>query len=415
MRNILFLLRTLLMNNLLIGLVRALHHHRWLRLLGGAFILSSLGNGLTQVVIFGQMLRWHAPPSALTLAYMLATLPGFCGSLLGENLSRRVPPLRLLILTELFGMCALILPVLGLLHHNIPAMLAMQSVEAFLGGMSYPALTLIFKQGLSVQELPAATCMETLIFAAQVLLGTGLGVLLFDVLSPPALLSIDAVSFVAATTLLVSTARDTHISQIVPIVAQSKVAILRWDGLSVLQKRSLLLLPALAAVGSPAMALLPAMAQQIRPVDTTSLALPLLFARSLGQLCGPLVLSGDRLSRYAKSNGRLLLCMGIFLAAYGAFPFLASQKAVALGLIFGAHLASNIVFALGTFSILAYFPAEQVSGASAKAWRWQALTSALVAAIAAVLASEWDAVQALYTVCLTSLAAVALILVRYRQ
>jgi hypothetical protein len=60
-------------------------HHRWLRLLLCAFILSSLGNGLTQVLVFGQLLRWHASPSTLTLAYLLATVPGFVGSLAGES------------------------------------------------------------------------------------------------------------------------------------------------------------------------------------------------------------------------------------------------------------------------------------------------------------------------------------------
>ncbi|MEA9391319.1 MFS transporter [Acerihabitans sp. TG2] len=403
------------MNNLLIGLVRALRHHHWLRLLGGAFMLSSVGNGLTQVVVFGQLLRWHASPSALTLAYVLATLPGFFGSFFGEKGCRRVPPLRLLILTELLGMFALILPLLGMFYHNIPAMLAVQSVAAFLAGMSYPALTLTFKQGLSAEELPAATCMETLIFSAQVLLGTGLGVLLFEVFSPLTLLSIDAVSFVAAILLLAATARHIHLRPLQEMDTPPQVAVIRWAGLSILQKRSLLLLPALAAVGSPAMALLPAIAQQIRPGDATGLALPLLFARSLGQLCGPLLLNGERLRHYAKSNRHLLMCLGIFLAAYGALPLLAAEKTTALGLIFVAHLASNVVFALGTFSVLAYFPAQSVSGASAKAWRWQTLTAALATTLAAGLAAQWGATQSLYAVSLTSLAAVALILVRYRQ
>jgi len=403
------------MNNLLIVLARALRRHRWLALLGGAFILSSLGNGLTQVVVFGQLLRWHAPAATLTFAYMLATLPGFFGSLLGERLCRRVPPLRLLIMTELLGLFALLSPMLGLLYHNLPAMLVVQSVEALLGGMSYPALTLIFKQGLSTEELPAATGMETLIFASQVLLGTGLGVLLFEVLDPLTLLSIDALSFVAAALLLAVTATQFPLRPRRPAVAPPGPIGIRWRGLPGLQQRSLLLLPALAAVGSPAMALLPAIAQQIRPDDATGLALPLLFARSLGQLCGPLLLNGDTLPLYAKSNMRLLLCMGVFLAAYGALPLLGGQPAAALGVIFVAHLASNVVFALGTFSILAYFPAEQISGASAKAWRWQAVTSALATAIAAGLASEWGAARALYCVSLTFLAAVAFILARYRQ
>jgi hypothetical protein len=98
------------MNTLLFVLIRALRTHSWLRLLLCAFVLSSLGNGLTQVLVFGQLLRWHASPSTLTLAYLLATLPGFVGSLAGEKLCRRLSPVSLLIFAELLGMIALVLP-----------------------------------------------------------------------------------------------------------------------------------------------------------------------------------------------------------------------------------------------------------------------------------------------------------------
>lgn len=65
------------MNTLLMVLVQALRLHRWLCLFGCAYIFSSVGNGLTQTIILGQLLRWHASPATLTLTYMLATLPGF--------------------------------------------------------------------------------------------------------------------------------------------------------------------------------------------------------------------------------------------------------------------------------------------------------------------------------------------------
>ncbi|HGS6803811.1 hypothetical protein [Klebsiella variicola] len=40
------------MNTLLFPLIRALRSHDWLRFLGLAYVLSSLGNGLTQVIVF---------------------------------------------------------------------------------------------------------------------------------------------------------------------------------------------------------------------------------------------------------------------------------------------------------------------------------------------------------------------------
>lgn len=401
------------MNTLLFALVRALRVHRWLRLLLCAFVLSSLGNGLTQVLVFGQLLRWHASPSTLTLAWLLATLPGFVGSLVGEKLCRRISPLLILILTELLGMLALALPLLGILYHSIPALLMVQSAEALLGGIAWPALALVFRRGLRDEELPAATGMESVIFASQVLLGTGVGVLLFDHVAPLTLLSIDALSFLASMGLLIMTManyRAYHVSD-----SSSPSPTVTWPSLTMAQKRSLLILPALAAVGSPAMALLPALAQQIRPDDATGLALPLLFARSLGQLCGPLLLNGEKLPHYARRNRLLLLCMAVFLGAYGLLPLLSGEKAAALGLIFIGHLASNVVFAVGTFSLLAVFTGDQIPAASAKAWRWQTLTATVMTAIAAWLASEWGAAQALYSVSLSALLLISVVMVRYRQ
>ncbi len=87
-------MRLFLMNTLLFALIRALRRHRWLRLLGYAYILSSLGNGLTQIIIFGQLLHWQASPATLILVYMLSMLPGFLGSLWGESLCTRVHPSR---------------------------------------------------------------------------------------------------------------------------------------------------------------------------------------------------------------------------------------------------------------------------------------------------------------------------------
>ena len=63
------------MNSLLYALIQALRCHRWLRLLACAFIFSSLGNGLTQVVVFGLLLAWSAPPALLTLAWVTTALP----------------------------------------------------------------------------------------------------------------------------------------------------------------------------------------------------------------------------------------------------------------------------------------------------------------------------------------------------
>ena len=163
------------------------------------------------------------------------------------------------------------------------------------------------------------------------------------------------------------------------------------------------------------MALLPALIQQMRPAETTELALPLIFARSLGQLCGPLLLKADNLERYASHNRYLVGCLLAFLAAYSVLPGLTSFPEIALLIIFAAHLASNMVFAVGTFGLLHNFHADTVPTATAKVWRWQSCCAAVATLIAALLAAEWGAAQALYTVSFSTLALVMMVLLRYRS
>lgn len=398
------------MNTLLLALMRALRSHRWLRLLGCAFILSSLGNGLTQIIVFEQLLHWQASPATLTLVYIFSMLPSFIGSLWGERLCRKVSPLNILIATEILGLLALAFPLYGVLWHNIPALLAVQGAEALFSGMSYPALALLFKRGLRQDELPAATAMETLIFASQVLLGTGLGVLLFDQLTPLCFLAIDALSFVASVALLWASTAVFSQAELPPNEDAPASQVLRWRGLTQRQKQSLLLLPALAAVGSPAMALLPALAQEMSPDDSARLALPLLFARSLGQLCGPLILDAGKLQRYGANNGLLLCCLGGFIAGYMSLPLAAGFPFVGLVMIFAAHMASNIVFALGIFGVLKHFPETQVAKASAMALRGQVMTAAIATGITSVLAQNVGAFAALCGISLFSLGGVGAML-----
>ncbi|MBW9399128.1 MFS transporter [Leclercia sp. EC_58] len=399
------------MNTLLYALFHALRCHRWLRLLACAFLFTSVGNGLTQVMVFGLLLEWQAPASLLTLAYLFALLPGFLGSLVGEKFCMRFSPIDLLLLTEWLGLLALLFPLLGIQFHSMMALLAVQSTEAFLTGMSWPALALLFRRGLSEAELPAATCLETMIFASQVLLGTGLGMVLFHHLPTLALLGIDALTF--AGSLLMLRLTGSALPSLAPEQAAEteRPVAMRWQALGAQQKRSLLLLPALAAVGSPAMALLPALAQQIEPNDAAGLALPLLFARSMGQLCGPLLLKRESLPRYAGQNRLLLTCLGLFLLAYGTIPLLSGMQA--LGAVFVAHLASNVVFAVGTFSLLSSFQADLISSASGRVWRWQTASASLFTGLTALVADVLGPLQALYGVSGCALLMVVGILTRY--
>jgi hypothetical protein len=194
-------------------------------------------------------------------------------------------------------------------YHSVAALLAVQSTEALLSGMSWPALTLLFKRGLSEAELPAATCLENVIFASQVLLGTGLGVVLFQKISVFTLLAIDAASFLGSLVMLWLAGR--RFSPITPPLKRKPCDITLAD-----IDRSAETQPAHPACAGGRRLTGHGASSGTGPADPSSgcggPCLPLLFARSLGQLCGPMLLKRDSLTRFAARTPRIIVCLASF-------------------------------------------------------------------------------------------------------
>lgn len=366
----------------------------WLRLLALAFLISSIGNGITWIVVFGELIRLSAPVASLALAYVLSTVPGLLGSIAGERFCQRLSPFTILILGEGLGLIGLAVPFYAVAIDSIPLLLMAQAIGAFTTGMTFPALSQLFKTGLSEEELPVATTLESLIFAGNVLCGIGLGLVLRGYMSATHLLLIDLLSFAAALVLLGRAKRRVG----APFVEHVRsLSSLRWQTLTHTQRRAMLLLPLLAAAGAPAMALLPGLAPGAlssgSPEQTTALAL--LFTRSLGQLVGPLLLNPARFEKNSSSNGLQIGCLAIFLLCYGLIPF-ATWPAVALALVFVAHIFSNVVFSLAVYALLKNFERQQVPAAIARSYRRQMAVSAIVSLGAGYCAEAIGAAGSLY-------------------
>lgn len=364
----------------------------WLRLLALAFLISSIGNGITWIVVFGELIRLSAPVASLALAYVLSTVPGLLGSIAGERFCQRLSPFTILILGEGLGLIGLAVPFYAVAIDSIPLLLMAQAIGAFTTGMTFPALSQLFKTGLSEEELPVATTLESLIFAGNVLCGIGLGLALRGYMSATHLLLIDLLSFAAALILLGRAKRRVG----APFVEHVRsLSSLRWQTLTHSQRRAMLLLPLLAAAGAPAMALLPGLAPGAlssgTPEQTTALAL--LFTRSLGQLVGPLLLNPARFEKNSSSNGLQIGCLAIFLLCYGLIPF-ATWPAVAL--VFVAHIFSNVVFSLAVYALLRNFERQQVPAAIARSYRRQMAVSAIVSLGAGYCAEAIGAAGSLY-------------------
>lgn len=375
-------------------LLQTMANKPWLRLLALAFLISSIGNGITWIVVFGELIRLSTPVASLAVAYVLSTVPGLLGSIVGERFCQRLSPFTILILGEGLGLIGLAVPFYAVAIDSIPLLLMAQAIGAFTTGMTFPALSQLFKTGLSEEELPVATTLESLIFAGNVLCGIGLGLVLRGYMSATHLLLIDLLSFAAALILLGRAKRRVG----APFVEHVRsLSSLRWQTLTHSQRRAMLLLPLLAAAGAPAMALLPGLAPGAlssgSPEQTTALAL--LFTRSLGQLVGPLLLNPARFEKNSSSNGLPIGCLAIFLLCYGLIPF-APWPAAALALVFVAHIFSNVVFSLAVYALLRNFERQQVPAAIARSYRRQMAVSAIVSLGAGYCAEAIGAAGSLY-------------------
>jgi len=71
------------------------------------------------------------------------------------------------------------------------------------------------------------------------------------------------------------------------------------------------------------------------------------------------------------------MCLCGYIGSYFLLPLSAGFPHTDLVMIFSAHMASNIIFALGTFGVLKNFPETQVAKVSAMTWRGQMILKRL--------------------------------------
>ena len=144
---------------------------------GGLF--SQIGTGFTQIAIFAELGRLGVGAEGLGTAFALSLIPGVFSSQLGKILTRRVPPSRILISTEILGALSVGFPWAGGVL-DLPALLFIgQFLSALWAGISVsPAMGLI-SQKFNNDELPAVSSLQSIMFSSQVIIGSGLGAIFY--------------------------------------------------------------------------------------------------------------------------------------------------------------------------------------------------------------------------------------------
>ncbi|HAV2138786.1 TPA: hypothetical protein JHJ70_004769 [Serratia marcescens] len=90
--------------------LRSMRKYLWLRILVLALICSSVGYGLTFIMVFGELARLNAAPSSFALVFILSTSPGFLGSIAGRYLLARIEAKYCFMIAECIGALGLIIP-----------------------------------------------------------------------------------------------------------------------------------------------------------------------------------------------------------------------------------------------------------------------------------------------------------------
>lgn len=380
-------------------LLRSLSKYSWLRILLISLIASSIGTGLTFIIVFAELVKLQASPSSFAIAFILSTAPGLLGSILGQYLLKRIDPKFVIIIAEAIGMVGLLLPWYGLLDHSITTLQLAEIAASVSIGIAIPSINYYMKSLLDEEDIASGVILDNLIFACYVIFGIGLGSIIYGRIGSEKIILLDLLSYILSI-VLIST---------MPSLSATGCQTIGIDDLpeqlTDKQYNSLLWLPCLAIIGAPAMALLPTLiSTEAKGVNSI---LYLLFARSLGQLVGPMVIKEAHLKK--QSSRMLIGCLVLFLVCYqlisiipiGFIPWI---------LVFVAHIFSNIVYSISWYNILTTFEKEKIAAATAVSYRKQIICGSLSSGIAGLVADKLGSQLALLICSTTALSCSLLLL-----
>lgn len=364
-------------------LLKSFSKYLWLRTLLLALICSSIGSGLTFVMVFGELARLDAAPSSFAIAFILSTSPGFIGTIVGKHLLQKLETKYCLMIGEILGAIGLSIPWFGLENNSASVLQCAGIASSLAAGITIPAINHYTKSKLDEEDIGAGALIDTLVFSCHVLFGIGIGAFIYGKICSEAFLLINLASyFIAVAVISFLPIINTHpshnnIVEDLPVKLSSR------------QVSCLYLLPSLAMVGSPAMSLLPTLVGNEAKGDTI---LYLLFSRGLGQLIGPFLVKEERYKN--QSSSFIIACMVVFILCYLFIP-LSPYLIVSLLFVFIAHVFSNIIYSMGWYNILTNFRSEHVAAASASSYKRQIMIGAVASILSGLLADRMGSSMAL--------------------
>lgn len=335
-----------------------------------AGFLSQIGSGLTAIAVFGFLAQSRASSHAFAFAIVLTVLPSLFAARLSEKFISKFSLSTNLIAAQVIGALSLILPWWAIENQNI-YVVQFAEFGSFLSlGFSMPLMHLYTNRCFNSDEMHHATRIDSIAFSANVVLGMGVGALLFNNIGSKIYLSIDFLSYLSAAILIYICARmkpELMLSEKQQSAAKSASnSTLQWlRKLSSSQKKAFFVYLTLVLGTVPASSLLAFMGTRLSDWNigagmVVTATISLLFARALGQCIAPIVLRGEWLPKLSRFKHTELICLLFYNACYLA-AFVSHKPLLMVSFIVLAHIASNVLYSKAVYVMQTEFSGGEVA------------------------------------------------------
>ena len=352
-----------------------------------ALFVSGLGTAFTSVAVYQQLstLRWG--PFGFGVAFAAGILPGLFTSSLSGRRAARWPVGKLLLLGQIIGLTCLIFPFLASFGNQIGWLLVAEVVTSAVTGLILPVFKSLERASFADAELPTLASLDTFLLSANFIFGQGLGSLLISSMSLRTFLIIDAISYAVALILLWPTAQS------LGLIVESGSTLTVPRVLNFEQRVALTLMIWLPLVTVPVMVVLPSRGAEFG--ITTPLtawfamtpALLLICGRTLGQILGPLLAVHLNMDRVRARPWSMPFALFLYIAAYSVALTVPSLFA-AVAFCLMAHVASNVVYAIGGYQVMKAFSSAEIGWASGLLYRSATLVMGIVSLVAGLIAER---------------------------
>ncbi|MDO8528152.1 MAG: MFS transporter [Deltaproteobacteria bacterium] len=385
---------------MLLQLLSLLKNNKDFSIISLATLFSGIGTALTVIAVYGELSNARAQPFFYSVAFILSLFPGLFSSALAAKLSAKIKISTALILAECCGAIFLVMPMIGVATKVVWFLLVALFMTSAVSGFQSPIYQTFIRRKFKDEELKLVSICSVYIFSANFIFGEALGTVLYPLVGTKIYLFIDLFSYLLAA-VLIFLAYKKNKDVFNPVQTNpEKRAVFLWKSLNVFQKRAFLLTPFLALCCAPAMSLLPAIgAEHGKEIVAGSFiiapALVFLLFKTLGQIIGPFVANRYNFDRLFASNGIITALLMLYLGLYYVI-YTAKNLTIACLSIVLAHIASNIVYILASYSFTKHFDESVIAVVSARHYQVCLIAMCLSGLWAGIVAEKFNTVTVIY-------------------